>query len=196
MTEGAKLAEELVDPQGRSWIVEEIAPTAEFVNSAGLRVTPLALDEWDTWCEYGDVCHLAVSTYIEETKGNAAYGNQSGAVGQFDVIIRTYLNGRQPWYKLGFFVDAGPNLTINSYVNCKKDLVFDTSCGTFNGPHVYVGTFRDPGWVYGNRLSDSGNYFGTVTGNVTPDGYGVTLPIPVLKSGRYICPSGTGICHF
>lgn len=106
---------------------------------------------WSRWSV------VRLSTYIEETKGNAAYGNQGGAVGQFDVIIRTYLNGRQPWYKLGFFVDAGPNLTINPYVNCKKDLNFDTSCGTFNGPHVYVGSFRDPGWVYGNRLSDSGN---------------------------------------
>jgi len=36
---------------------------------------------YDTWCECGTVCHREISAYIEETKRNAAYGNQDGAIG-------------------------------------------------------------------------------------------------------------------
>ena len=53
-------------------------------------------DDYDTWCEFGSVCHRAISDYIAETKGNAGYGNSRGAIGSFDVILRTNLNGRQP----------------------------------------------------------------------------------------------------
>jgi hypothetical protein len=57
-------------------------------------------DDYDSWCENGSICTRNVTLFISETKGNAAYGDLTGVIGTFDVVLRTNLNGRQGQWKL------------------------------------------------------------------------------------------------
>jgi hypothetical protein len=160
-------------------------------------------DDYDTWCEYGSVCHRFInSSYIEEVKGNAAYGNSSGAIGSFDVILRTNLNGRQARWNLYLIWDSGPNLNfLDDYVSCIQIVVFwpDISCGhhyagnvPILGPHGY--RYNSP-TIYGNWLANAADYKGEVTSLFVPDGY-PAYGIQPLDSLAFTCPSGDGVCHF
>lgn len=178
------------------WVTRVVAPNAETTSTSSNDAVSVMSDDWDSWCETGSICHRRVSSYISETKGNGAYGDQNGAIGSFDLILKTNLNGRQPRYNVGLLKDTGPNLSVDSQVNCVKDQTFDGTCGQFDVPTVYIGTYRS-GLIYGNRIADNApdNYFSTLTGNFTPDGYG-TRSFATLRSQDFICPSGSGNCTF
>lgn len=183
-------------------VVEEIVGEPEPTNqSPSLRVFEPA-DDYDSWCETKPVCHREISSYIHETKGNAAYGDAGGVIGSFDVILRNNLNGRQGRWSVKLIHDSGPSLSFDLlYVNCFKDITIlpDTNCGNHpadnEGGYVYVGTGAWYGpLVYGNRLVDSDGYYATVDSYFTPSGYDAYYMAP-LRSENFNC-YGTDNCYF
>ncbi len=177
------------------WKTEVIAADRQQRTPASsAAVSPMGSgDEWDTWCETGTVCTRPISAYISETKGNGAYGDQNGAIGSFDLILRTNLSGGQPRYNVGINQDSGPLLTVNSTINCVWDKLFDGTCGHFAVPQVYVGNYRS-NLIYGTRVPSSGTYFSTLTGNFTPDGR-ANMAFAALQTAKFNCSSVT-VCSF
>ena len=137
--------------------------------------TPMAgtSDPDDSWCENASICHSDISDYISKTKGNAAYGNQNGVIGTFDVVLRTNLNGRQPRYTVKYIRDTGPTLTIKGTVNCVKDQVFDGTCGHYSVGTRTVSSKYTSGLINADRIANDkpDNYFSTITGTLTAKGY-------------------------
>lgn len=144
-----------------------------------------------------------ISSYISETKGNAAYGDSRGAIGSFDVILRTNLNGRQPQWRVYWYHDTGPALSFRSaYLNCRKDIANlpDTNCGVFavdnSDAAFYLGTgnITTPPTIYGNRLVESDEYYSQVDAYFTPTGY-PQYTMGRLRSANFNC-YGTSNCYF
>lgn len=162
---------------------------------------PSAYDDWDTWCESGSICRRKINSYASETKGNAAYGNSSGVIGTYDVIIRTNLNGRQANHGLALIWDSGPGLDFNDvYARCREDRnnYPDANCGDHyaGGPLISAGYFRwNSATLYGNRLVNANPYYADVTANFIPTGYPTYIAAP-LRSMKWNCPSGTANCIF
>ncbi|WP_155852611.1 hypothetical protein [Arthrobacter sp. H14] len=131
---------------------------------------------YDGWCEYGGVCHRFVSSYISETKGNAAYGDQDGAIGSYDVIVRNNLNGRQTRWMVALDYDSGPALSFtSSRMRCwEKNWLGPSTCGVHTVASTKISR-GDPrhtsGIIYGNRLNNSDEYYSQFTSNFTPNGY-------------------------
>lgn len=155
------------------------------------------LDDYDTWCENGSICHRKISSYIGETKGNAAYGNSQGVIGTFDVVLRTNLNGRQAQWRVTLIRDTGPGLQFsNVRVNCWEEISNwpDNNCGVHGAGSPYVSYRWGSGLLYGNRLNNSNEYYGAVNGSFTPNGY-PQYTMGTLES-RYFNCYGTGNCYF
>ncbi|WP_415855214.1 hypothetical protein [Sinomonas sp. G460-2] len=140
------------------------------------KVTAMA-DDLDSWCEFGTVCHRKINSYVSETKGNAAYGNQSGVIGNYDAIIRTNLNGRQAQWRVTLIWDNGPRLSFSSsQVQCVEHGWIPVICGNHGLPNVTLTTYsptwrHDHGVIYGNYLRNSNNYHGAFQTVFTPSGY-------------------------
>lgn len=156
-------------------------------------------DDYDYWCETGTICHRNPSPYSEETKGNAAYGDGSGALGSYDAIIRTNLNGRQAQWDVTIIWDSGPSLAFSStYVQCIEDSTFPVICGTHDLSNYTLtsSSFRHAyPRIYGNKLNNADKYHGAFHTHFTPSGYGI-YNASTLSTGRFTCPSGTGNCFF
>ncbi|MFI6819700.1 hypothetical protein ACIBJE_01960 [Micromonospora sp. NPDC050187] len=156
------------------------------------------LDDWDTWCEHSGICRRVITPYyINETKGNVAYGNSSGAIGRYDVIIRTSLNGRQANHGMALIWDGGPSIDFNDVtVRCREDRnnLPDANCGDHyaGGPLIGPATFRwNSGTLYGNRLANANPYYADVTATFWPTGYpGYTHP--PLRTSKWKCPADVG----
>jgi hypothetical protein len=157
--------------------------------------------EYDTWCENGTICRRNITRYISETKGNAAYGNQYGVIGSYDVILRTNLNGRQANSSLAFVWDSGPSLSFyNTGIRCME---YATStrpalnCGWHDASPMWVGPSKhraDSGLIYGNRLNNSNVYVNFAHTYFTPTGYGSYVAAQ-LEGMDFYC-WGTGNCYF
>lgn len=91
-----------------------------FLGSATGLGAVLSTDALDTWCENGSICARVLSDYIGQVKGNAAYGNMSGVIGTFDIILTTNINGASPRFKGIFDWDSGPKLDFS---NVKHNLM-------------------------------------------------------------------------
>lgn len=185
-------------------VKRESLPAA--ASDAPLAISPMAITpeptNYDTYCDYGrDTCTGYASRYISWTKGNALYGNSNGAIGSFDVVLRTNLNGRQPRYTTRFFHDSGPGLSFSgTIINCREDNTGpDSNCGNFgafSGSSSYTlgtGNFASS-TIYGNRLNDSNDYFSTIAGYFTPTGY-PRFTMSELRSGQMNC-FGSDNCYF
>ncbi|MFI5615391.1 hypothetical protein [Amycolatopsis sp. NPDC051903] len=147
------------------------------------------LDDYDTWCENGSVCDRTISDNIGETKGNAAYGNSSGAIGSFDVVLRTNLNGRQAQWRVTSIHDTGPSLQFSdAQVNCWEEVNLspDNSCGVYGAGSPAVSARWDSGILYSNRLNHSNEYYGAVNGSFTPAGY-PAYPLGTLEGAYFNC---------
>ncbi|WP_277527898.1 hypothetical protein [Arthrobacter sp. ES3-54] len=157
-------------------------------------------DDYDSWCEFGTICNRKITNYIAETKGNAAYGDQRGAIGSYDAILRTSLNGRQAQWKATVIWDNGPRLTFSStQVQCTEHTFIPLICGNHKLNNVSP-TTTSPGFrvdyplIYGNRLNNSNNYHGSFQTSFTPAGY-PTYKAANLAAMTFNC-SGTAICKF
>ena len=174
--------------------------------------TPLAACEdaalagdYSSWvCLGGNLTGVDASTGVLESKGNAAWGDQSGVRGTFDVALRTNLNGRSARWTVYLTVDSGPNILINEqWVNCYEDLNYwlDNNCGQHRVKAqggvtswtINYSVFKSP-LLYGNRLENSNKYYGQTSGRFAPSGF-QTLVMSPLKSAEFEC-WGTGNCVF
>lgn len=176
--------------------------STDYTTQAALTPTlaAAAADDYDSWCEFGSICNRKISTYIAETKGNAAYGDQNGAIGSYDAILRTSLNGRSARWSATVIWDTGPQLTFRStQVQCTEHTFIPIICGNHRLSDVAL-TRSSPGWRYnypliqGNYLSNSNYYHGSFQTSFTPAGY------PTYKAGNlagmtFDC-RGTAICKF
>lgn len=159
------------------YVTERVADDPQTVEAAANIGTMAVGDDYDTWCEFGTTCTRRISAYISETKGNAAYGDQNGVIGTFDVIIRNSLNGRQARWTVSWIHETGPRISISgANVHCTQVGAFFSSCGTHaadNGDAsiaIGLGRFNGP-LIYGNRLVQSAQYTGEVRGWVVPSGH-------------------------
>ncbi|WP_434739376.1 hypothetical protein [Micromonospora sp. SH-82] len=174
-----------------------VAPAAGRAEGSGVGVLA---DDYDTWCETGSICRRKINNYAAETKGNAAYGNTSGVIGSYDVVLRTNLNGRQAQWRATLIWDSGPTLDFNdTYVNCyeERNNLPDANCGDHyvGGPVIGPSGWRwDSGTVYGNRLVNSNEYYADVNTLFTPSGYPTYIAAP-LRSQQFNC-YGTSNCVF
>lgn len=154
--------------------------------------------EYDTWCENGTICRRKINGYISETKGNAAYGNQYGTIGSYDIVLRTNLNGRQANSSLAFIWDSGPSLSFfNTDIRCKEYSNPALNCGWHDAPSMWVGPSKyraDSGLIYGNRLNNSNMYVNFAHTYFTPTGYNYYIAAP-LETLDFAC-WGTGNCYF
>ncbi|SCL26922.1 hypothetical protein [Micromonospora inyonensis] len=162
------------------------------------------MDDWDTWCETGSICRRPISRWINETKGNTAYGNRSGVIGTYDLIIRTNFSGRQPRHDLSLIWDTGPSIDFNDvYIRCREDRnnLPDLNCGDHfvGGPTIGPAYFRwNAGTTYGNRLANSNPYYADVTAEFWPTGYPMYTAAP-LRTQKWYCPPDVGSdtsCYF
>lgn len=136
------------------------------------------------------------------TKGNATYGNQDGVIGAFDIVIRTNLNGRQAQWRVFWYHDLGPSLSFASgRINCREDVALapDSYCGSFfvdrgDGAFPLPPDVTSPPLIYGDRVTDSNEYYGQISGYFTPRGY-PRYTIGALNTARMNC-YGTDNCYF
>lgn len=98
------------DANGKA--TQSLTPVAPLTSGTG-SASALA-DDYDSWCEDQAVCHRNPfgDKFLEETKGNAAYGNGPTLIGSFDIVIRTNLNGRQAQWRETFIWDSGPGVSF------------------------------------------------------------------------------------
>jgi hypothetical protein len=177
-----------------------IRPSVNPITETGTGFS-ISADDYDYWCENGSICHRKINTYAEETKGNAAYGDLTGVIGTFDVILRTNLNGRQAQWKLSLIWDSGPGLSFeDSGVSCYEEINNwpDTNCGNhFAGtPRISSAGWRwDSGTLYGNRLANSNEYYGAANGDFKADGYQQYFIMGALESSYFYC-YGSDPCRF
>jgi hypothetical protein len=176
---------------------------ATMLTIGSARVVPMAGGDYDdTWCENGSICTTTSSAYASKTKGNAAYGNQNGAIGAYDAILYTNLNGRQGQWSVKLIWDAGPSLKFWSpAVAClQKDFWQGAiNCGyhyTSVDPTISSAVFRyTSNTLYGNKLVNAAEYYGQFRTAFTPSGYPQYIAAP-LHGKVFNCPSGTGNCTF
>ncbi|MCO1339385.1 hypothetical protein BJH93_10855 [Kocuria polaris] len=158
-------------------------------------------DHYDTWCETGTICKRKISSYIYDVKGNGAYGNEKGAIGSYDVIVRTNLNGRQATWTVTRIWDSGPSLKFtSSYQRCweQRAALSPRSCGahSLTGVTLSSGTYRNVKKIKGNYLKNSNNYKGIFSTKFTPKGYS-TYTASNLDTGTFNCyRTSSDICYF
>lgn len=187
------------DDHGRSTFTA-VSPSVAPRTTVASGTSRLA-DDYDYWCENGSICHRKVSTYIEETKGNAAYGDLRGVIGTFDVVLRTNLNGRQAQWRVSLIWDSGPGLSFDPVgVLCYEEInnLPDNNCGVHPAgtARIHGGSWRwDSSTIYGNRLNNSNEYYGTATGSFRADGYSLVFTMGALESSYFYC-YGTARCRF
>ncbi|MFV2114203.1 hypothetical protein ACFHW0_17930 [Micromonospora sp. LOL_025] len=156
-------------------------------------------DDYDTWCEGSGICHRVIDyqRYIGETKGNAVYGNASGVIGSYDVIIRNSLQGRRGRWTVSLIWDLGPSLTFtDSWINCYQviDNWPDANCGDhalYPGRLSGAGSYRwNSPTIYGNFLTNPAAYYAAFNTEYTPAGYSARTA-PALETARFKCYGST-----
>lgn len=164
-------------------------------------VAPMSTTDPDNfWCESGaSVCRNIGNDYNGKVKGNVLWGNTNGVRGEFDLVLKTKLNGRQSQASVKIFRDSGANLRFtNLRIECQHhgnafgcgSQFADNSDGVVSVTSSWIGPL-----VYGNRLEQKGTYNDRLTGRVTPTGAPV-LPLPTLNGPNFACPSGRSGCSF
>lgn len=159
--------------------------------------------DYDSWCESGSICSRKISSYIHETKGNAAYGNQNGVIGSYDAIVKTNLNGRQARWTVTLIHDSGPSLRFSyATMRCWQDRDWWTSdlhCGDKSVGSPSISRYNRV-WtsytIYSNYLANSDDYYAQFLTNFTPYGYPTYTAGP-LRTANFNCYGGANdICYF
>lgn len=151
----------------------------------------------DSWCERGSACWDATpSNYISHVKGNMAYGNQDGAIGQFDVNWVQSFNGPYPQWRMWLDWDSGPTIYPETWVaKCVHEITGwpDESCGSRS---FYPGTistslqraYYPSASTYEQnyqRLYGSRTYHDDLYGYFRAAGYTYTFRAGNMHSGRW-----------
>lgn len=150
----------------------------------------------DSWCENGSLCWDATpSKYISHVKGNAAYGNQDGAIGQFDVNWVQSFNGPYPRWRMWLDWDSGPSIYPETWVaKCVHEISNwpDESCGSRsfypNDITRYEQRAYYPSSGYEQnfkRLYGSRTYHDDLYGYFRAAGYTYTFKAGTMHTGRW-----------
>ncbi len=116
------------------------------------------------------------------------------------MILRTNLNGRYANWKLSLIWDSGPSLSfVDAGVSCYEEINNwpDTNCGDFyaGSPTISGASWRwNSGTLYGNKLVNSNEYYGSAAGDFVPSGHG-QISMGALESSYFYC-YGTANCRF
>lgn len=188
---------EQVQGSTSSIVFEDLTQESAGSNSAflGAVTTASASDDYDTWCESATVCGRKISDFIAVVKGNMAYGDSKGAIGNVDVIIRQSFNGPWPKWRGTLIWDRGPAITTSEYkINCRINKTGpDGNCG---GIKLYFNTISS-----GNQRSDrpsttgftqnsdklvaNTKYHDDALGTFKATGYSATFKYGTLHTGRW-----------
>lgn len=156
-------------------------------------------DDYDTWCETGSICHREKTDYIGETKGNAAYGDKTGVLGSYDVIIKTELKGRRANTTISTYWDSGPALAFtNTRSQCLQHSTIPKICQNHSYPAATLSSAsykKKYGEVFGNGLVNAGKYNYKFMTDFTPKGK-VRYTAGVLSAKLFTCPKGKGTCYY
>lgn len=170
------------------------------LGSASDRGTVLPTDAVETWCENGTICYRVVSDYIGQVKGNAAYGNMSGGIGTFDIVLNTNINGSSPRFRGIFDWDSGPKINFS---NVKHNLI-RTSDGSNRWSDYVDGTSGNGAFaISSSDTRDTGplmnappqrnsyRYRGELTGRFDTSQTSMMNVAP-LKGNKFTCHGSSG----
>lgn len=165
----------------------------------------LAVDDYDSWCESGTVCGRRISDYVAEVKGNAAYGDQNGAIGSFDQVVRQSFNGGNPRWRELLDYDSGPAVNgFGFHTRCRKhvSLGSDGVCGDNPYDPSTISSISTRAWhpsstgytVNSQVLSGSSSkYHDENYGSFTAAGKTLTWSTGTIHTGRW---NGCGSCKY
>lgn len=185
----------------------EIVPTPiVFERPSGLGVSAQYGDDIDTWCENGSVCGRKISSYIAEVKGNGAWGDQTGARGAFDQVLRQAFDGPYPRWRATLIWDSGPAVNgYNWHIKCRQERTGpDGTCGDRDWDPVSVSSSKkrtdlpsSSGYFYNEKkLSGSStkyhdDYYGAF--KVYVNGKALYLSSGTIHTGRW---TGCASCKY
>jgi hypothetical protein len=181
----------VVDQTSKKVTMQAVAPTR-------VGVSPNTEPDPDTWCEASNaVCSGKYGTYIAWAKGNLAYGDDTGAIGNWDNTYKVNLNGRSPRYYIAEFLDNGPSVTLYLSLTCNETPFPYSQCGASSrNATLSKGNPYKPAAINGVPLVDNTTYRGTLGGTFNATGHWQTFGIPALRSIPWTCPAGGGNCYF
>jgi hypothetical protein len=162
----------------------------------------------DIWCETYPTCTTWDGNYNSKVKGNAAYGNLNGFIGEFDYVVHQLFNGNRPQWKTSVIWDYGPEINFNDfYTRCRRhiDGAPDANCGTnvVLLPSISAGNVVEQ-WLGPNSFDGNPELLGTPNwkyhddswGSFRAYGYGNTWTAGTLHTGRWFnCGSSTA-CEY
>jgi hypothetical protein len=184
----------VLDQKSKKTTMRAVAPTV-----VGGGVTAAAEPDPDTWCEGSNaVCSDRVSAYVAWAKGNLAYGDSTGAIGNWDNAYRVNLNGRSPRYNIAESWDNGPAVTLSLSLTCNETPFPYSQCGNSSRSATISSSnwYYKPSTINGVPLTDATSYRATLGGTFTAAGHYQTFGIPALRSIPWNCPAGGGNCTF
>lgn len=162
----------------------------------------VTLSGYDTYCTDGH-CEYPDPPYRYRLLDRVYYGTSTtGTIGRIERQLRLNMNGRQPQYYLTFARLSGPYVYGEKWVECidTNGAWPDTRCGfSERNTGTYISSWSS-GWIYGNKLTDNGDYFARYGGRFlaqnapNPSASGGWWYPPVLTSHYWTC-SGS-YCKF
>lgn len=203
---GGQLTTVNTGPDGTTTVKRKMIEPS-FTRSFTTRKKLLSQD-YDTWCENGDICGRQISQSIAEVKGNGAYGNSSGAIGAFDQVLRQNFDGAKPTWRALLIHDGGPTVIPTDFrVDCRVNQTGpDGYCGQNVVYFSNISASSRRTWypsstgVFYNaeKLKGSTKYHDDFYGQFNASGYGgVVWYTGVLHTGRWqYCGSSTGCKYY
>lgn len=179
----------------------EVVPVPMRANTSEEEIVAAAADDYDSWCESGSICTRKISDYIAEVKGNAAYGDQDGAIGSFDQVLRQSFNGDMPRWRGVLIWDSGPAINGNNWhIKCRKSDAFtDSVCGdnpwdpatiSSSSWRTWIPSSTGYKWNSQSLSGTSNKYHDDFYGRFTASGESLTWSTGTLHTGRWKgCPA-------
>ncbi len=152
-------------------------------------------DDYDSWCEFGTVCARKISDYIAEVKGNGAYGDGDGVIGNIDFIVRQAFNGAYPRWRGLIIWDSGPVIRPNLFwADCRINRTGpDGFCGNAELDFSNISSTSQRSWApsattykqLSGALSNNTTYHDDLHGSFKADGYPQTFGTGTIHTGRW-----------
>ncbi|HEX6918859.1 MAG TPA: hypothetical protein VF314_01380 [Actinomycetes bacterium] len=191
-------------------VIEDTTATAPGTpdTSGGSDFTTLSTDDYDTWCESGTTCGRLVTSQIAEVKGNGAYGDSSGNIGNFDQVLRQSFNGAYPRWRALIIWDGGPRIiSLDWRIHCRiQQTGPDGYCGSTQFLFSSISSSSWRAWYPSStdysqnstKLQGSTNYHDDYYGKFSAEGYAtMAWYTGTLHTGRwYQCASSIGCKYY
>lgn len=194
-----------VDDKARP-VTRIISTDVEYTSATDGTFAILA-DDYDTWCESSSVCARKISSTIAEVKGNGAYGDLTGVIGEFDLIIRQAFDGQWPRWRNTLIWDSGPMILPQEFSNnCRINQIGpDGHCGEvlYNFATVSSTSWKSQKpsattyYYNSQKTSNSSNYHDDNYGSFRAVGYpNLTFYASTLHTGRWNQCNTSSMCKY